>query len=172
MTDLFLYSSTATISPCGQYRYVLERRWEDGWEDDQRGPLVFLMLNPSKADADQDDNTIRRCIGFAQRWEFCGLRVVNLYALRSTDPKQLWKAADPVGPDNDQHIIDAAAGMFVIAAWGANAKSQRVKRVCELIRDNALHVQCLGLTKHGHPQHPLFVRGDTQPIPFKWKEAV
>ena len=78
------------------------------------------MLNPSTADAERDDPTIRRCIGFSRAWGFGGAEMVNLFALRSTDPGRLREAADPVGPGNVAHIADAARGATqVIAAWGA-----------------------------------------------------
>jgi hypothetical protein len=106
--------SGAELSPCRRYRYRLWRRWSDG-------PVVnFVMLNPSTADAEQDDPTVRRCVGFAKSWGAGGLVVTNLYALRSTDPKALWTADDPVGPENAFHLGSGALGAdTVVCAWGA-----------------------------------------------------
>ena len=106
--------AAATISPCGLYRYELVRAWGDP-------PFcAFVMLNPSTADGAEDDNTIRRCVGFAQRFGFGGFSVVNLFAFRATKPEAMLAAADPVGPDNDAHILGAlAAAQRVFAAWGA-----------------------------------------------------
>lgn len=156
MPDLFPdrkpVASCAVISQCGVYRYRLDRVW-----DASIPPLCWIMLNPSTADAEADDPTIRKVAYFTRAFGFGGLRVVNLYALRATDPRELWQAAEPVGPDNDQHIIDAVAGEMTVLAWGANAKPDRVRKVCELIQSNALGIDCLGVTKGGMPRHPLYL---------------
>ena len=149
--------SDAVLSDCGTYRYALMRRWAEGH------PLRFVMLNPSTADAEQDDPTIRRCIGFAKREGYAALIVLNLYAYRSTDPKALLTCADPVGPDNDRilrnHLLSATEGHNpVVAAWGVNARPERVERVLNLWP--GVDWRCLGMTKDRHPRHPLYVRGD------------
>jgi len=133
-----------------------------GTGDDAR-EAVFVMLNPSTADATEDDPTIRRCLGFAQAWGRTGLTVANLYALRSTDPKALWKHSDPVGPEND----DVLAGLAkqhreLVCAWGANAKPARVSRFRELIEGNGGTLLCLGTTKDGAPRHPLYLSKASQ----------
>jgi hypothetical protein len=150
----------AYISPCGTYRYSLEREWAEG-------PVcTFIMLNPSTADADIDDPTIRRCIGFAQRWKFGALAVVNLFAFRATDPKAMIGAVDPVGPANDAAIASAVElGGLIIAAWGVHGdlreRGLAVRRLIEEGCERDIHH--LGLTKDGHPRHPLYLRGDSQP---------
>lgn len=155
----------AQISRCGRYRYNLIRRWSDG-------PVAtFVMLNPSTADGTEDDPTIRRCIGFARGWGMGGLDVVNLYALRSTDPRGLWATDDPVGPENDYHLRSHAeaarnVGWPLIAAWGANAKADRVHAVLALPGMTAL--QALGTTKDGAPRHPLYLRSDS--VRAAWPE--
>lgn len=157
---------SAAISNCGRYRYTLTRPGDlTAW----RGPAVFVMLNPSTADADQDDNTIRRCRGFAQEWGCDGIVVVNLYAWRATKPAELWKQKDPVGPENDQHIIEALENSdTLVFAWGANARAERVKAVYELIARHSLLVPlCLGTTKDGSPRHPLYIKKDQPLIPWK-----
>lgn len=156
-------ASDALVSPDGFYRYWLTRTWGTG------GHATFVMLNPSTADANEDDPTIRRCIGFAKAWGLGGLRVVNLYALRSTDPKGLWKASDPVGPDNDHWLREAAfhavrLGLPIVAAWGANAKPGRVAQVLALPSMDRL--TALGVTKDGAPRHPLYLRADSRLSPW------
>lgn len=153
---------SAVISKCGQYRYMLTRPAGVGtW----RAPAMFIMLNPSTADASLDDPTIRRCRSFAQEWKCSGIIVVNLYALRSTDPSGLWSHSDPVGPENDAWLVEATKGTTeVVCAWGANAKPERVATVAKLLTRAAGQLRCLGTTKHGAPRHPLYVKGDTQLI--------
>lgn len=158
--------SDAVISDCGQYRYTLTRppRLPPLLNQPLRPPAVFCMLNPSTADARADDATIRRCRGFAARAELNGILVVNLYALRSTEPRALWEHEDPVGPENDHWLHRAASESGqVICAWGANAKPDRVRVAVELFRAAGARLLCLGTTKDGHPRHPLYVRGD-QPL--------
>lgn len=158
----------AYISPCGVYRYSLEREWADG-----TGPTcAFIMLNPSTADADIDDPTIRRCIAFAQRWGFRALTVVNLFAFRATDPKAMISAADPVGPANDAAIASAVESCgLLVAAWGVHGtlrgRGVAVRRLVEDHEGRGLHH--LGLTRDGHPRHPLYLRGDSQPV--RWNRG-
>jgi hypothetical protein len=154
---------SATISPCGRYRYALERRWSDG-----NTLCVFVMLNPSTADAQHDDPTIRRCLGFAERWGYPALRVVNLYAFRATKPADLWRAANPIGPDNDAALIAAAKeGTCIVLAWGAHgSRNGRGQRVEDLLRTVARGlVVTLGRTRSGEPKHPLYLANDTTPDP-------
>jgi hypothetical protein len=136
----------------GAYRYLLTRRWGDG------AAALFVMLNPSTADDAHDDPTLRRCIGFARRWRLDGVEVVNLYALRATDPRDLFAARAPVGPDNDAAIAAAAArAALIVVAWGAHGERDpdRVARVVELLRAHRL--ACLGVNRGGTPRHPLYV---------------
>jgi len=129
-----------------------------------RGPALFIMLNPSTADASLDDPTIRRCRGFAETWGCNGIQVVNLYAMRSTDPDALWNHPDPVGPENDQWLVSAANDAEeIVCAWGADAKQSRVLEVMRMLTFGGARLKCLGTTKNGSPRHPLYVRGD-QPL--------
>jgi len=158
----------AHLSPCGTYRYQLHR-------DELRPALMpppkrvtFVMLNPSTADAEEDDPTIRRCIGFALREGGSSLTVVNLYALRATDPNELLRHPAPIGPDNDAAILDGCRGAeLVILAWGAHrAARSRAPRMlgllAELRADGGLGLVCtLGLTKLRAPRHPLYLAADT-----------
>jgi hypothetical protein len=155
--------SSALISADGQYRYILGRTWEP-----LKPRAIFIMLNPSTADNVQDDRTIGRCRSFAER-EGCGsLTVVNLFALRSTDPRALRTHRDPVGPENDFHlrgVLTQNPGR-VIAAWGAHPfAADRAAYVQELLADTRL--TCLGTTKAGHPRHPLYVAGNQPLIPLR-----
>jgi hypothetical protein len=129
------------------------------------------MLNPSIADAERDDPTIRRCLGFACAWGYGALTVVNLFALRATCPHTLRRAADPVGPDNDDHLRAAlVSARGIVFAWGNHGGLHgRDRDICSLLplhakrKTNAL---CLGITGAGQPRHPLYVRADAVPQPF------
>lgn len=156
--------STAKLSPDGLYRYELTRWWGD---PDAYVPLylTFVMLNPSTADAQLDDPTIRRCVGFATREGFRGIRVVNLYALRSTQPAALWTHPDPVGPDNRRSLRVALLRAYntcspVVCAWGAHAHPEAVDRFKRDAADCGAKLQALHVTKAGAPGHPLYLRAD------------
>lgn len=157
-------STGAVISECGRYRYALTRGdWLDG-----EGTVLFVMLNPSTADAAADDPTIRRCIRFARDWGFARLTVANLYALRAADPAALLSATDPVGPEND-YWLDRLAGEAteVIAAWGAHRYAERRSdHVRKLVEFQAGAMRCLGQTKQLAPRHPLYVRADALRVPL------
>ena len=118
------------------------------------------MLNPSTADAELDDPTIRRCRGFAKAWDCAGIVVAYLYALRATDSAALWTHPDPVGPDNDAMLAKLIREHeTVVCAWGANAKPERVEIVRKMFHRLSTPV-CLGMTQSGAPRHPLYVRCD------------
>jgi hypothetical protein len=141
----------------GRYRYMLERSWE------RRGTVTFVMLNPSSADATRDDPTLRRCIGFAQRWGVGRLLVVNLFALRSSEPRTLRQARDPVGPRNDEFIRGACEEAdLVVGAWGNHGRlTRRDEAVISLIEQMGIRLTCLGLTSIGSPRHPLYAASST-----------
>jgi hypothetical protein len=125
--------------------------------------VAFIGLNPSTADESRDDPTIRRCIGFARRWGFARLEVLNLFAFRATKPTALLSADDPVGPENDLAIAGVLRSAdLVVCAWGAFPSSARAADVLRLIAAP----QCLGTTKNGSPRHPLYVRSGTDPVPY------
>lgn len=150
-------NATAELSPCGTYRYALGREW-----DESRPSVLFVMLNPSTADAVHDDPTIRRCIGFARDWGYGGLLVGNLYAFRATKPADLPPGSRAVGPENDAWLarLRDRAGL-VVAAWGARQSAVRRAMVVKgLLGD----LWVLGLTFQGLPRHPLYVPAATQPV--------
>ena len=160
-TRLDYCDKTARLSDCGAYRYVLSRTW-----DAALGRCLFVMLNPSTADALSDDATIRRCVNFSRAWGYGALRVVNLFALRSTDPKHLYKHPDPVGPDNARTIsAEAADASLVVIAWDNHGvyKGRGATVYQELFRSGCA-VHCLGLTGLGEPKHPLRLAATTRPI--------
>lgn len=155
---------TAVISPCGTYRYRLSRMW-----DPVQSTMCFVMLNPSTADAQVDDPTIRRCISFAKREGFGSIDVVNLYAWRATDPADLIAArqagCDVEGPHNRDHVYKAMydAGMTV-AAWGAWPETHGGVPDSFPTFDT---IWCLGRTKGGSPRHPLYMPA-RQPLIEWW----
>lgn len=151
----------ALLSECGTYRYLLQRSW-----DVQLQAVCFIMLNPSTADATQDDPTIRRCLGFAQRLGFGQLEVVNLFALRATQPAALKIHTDPIGAENDEQIIAAAKVCHMtICAWGVHGSlNGRNGIVLKMLRSNNIQPCALRLSKHGHPAHPLYLPYELQPI--------
>ncbi len=156
---------SAIISACGQYRYQLTRAPQQSYPTS--GTALFIMLNPSTADASLDDPTIRRCRGFAKSWDCNGIVVANLYALRATNPGELWKHADPVGEENDWHLAALIREHeTIVCAWGANAKPDRVDTLRKMFHRMS-RPMCLGTTNAGAPRHPLYIRGD-QPL-IDWK---
>lgn len=155
--DLFL-ERDARISDCGRYRYLLRRTWDHG-----KPRTLIVMLNPSTADAEIDDATIRSCIRLSKGLGYGSFEVVNLFAFRATDPAELQRADDPVGPQNDD-VIEAAIGRcdIAICAWGAHPMSgNRSGSVRALIRSYRPAVFCLGTTKSGAPKHPLYIKSGT-----------
>lgn len=144
----------------GDYRYTLWRTWEQ-----DRPRILFILLNPSRADAQLDDPTLRRCIGFARAYGYGSVELVNTFAYRATSPRVLTQVADPVGPENDQHISQAAGrAQRIVVAWGALG--------CLLGRDQAVlslleaPAWCLGLTASNAPRHPLYMRRDAPLVPY------
>lgn len=156
---------SAVISPCGGYRYRLSRTW-----DTTPPTATFVMLNPSTADAIADDPTIHRCIGYARSWGCGSLHVVNLYAWRATNPRELATVADPIGPSNDKWITIAAEDALhqrapLVAAWGAHATPERIVHVLTLPGMHRL--TALALTKTGQPRHPLYLPATLTPQPWR-----
>lgn len=153
----------AVVSPCGDYRYLLTRTWST------EAPVTFVMLNPSTADATEDDPTTRKCITLAKAHGAGGIRLVNLFAWRSTDPTQLpADKAKAVGADNNSFLQLEAKQQRIIFAWGAlGALHGRGKEVYHMFQDYMDKVRVLGVTKTEQPKHPLYLRNDTPLIEWK-----
>lgn len=144
----------AEISKCNLYRFKLWRKWDDNLPN-----VLFLMLNPSTAGASTDDATIRRCIGYAQRWNYGGLFVGNLSPFRATDPKELKGRVLPaeITQRNIQAIIEMAAQrtQIIVCAWGNHATSELKKGLYEVWQKVDKPYFCLGKTGFGEPKHPV-----------------
>jgi hypothetical protein len=165
---------TCVFSPCRQYRYTLWREWWNSWLDDK--PASYLMvigLNPSTADETRDDNTIRRCVGFAKAWGFGALCMTNLFAWRDTKPANMKAAMFPVGGDNDMWLRKCAEGAgMILAAWGAHGSFlERGNTVADDLRKLGKQVHALKLNADGSPMHPLYVAADTKPELFGERAA-
>lgn len=159
---IFPNGDGAKFSDDMRFRYVLARRWGEGLRF-----VNFVMLNPSTADAQHDDPTIRRCKGFAKDWGFDGLYVTNLFAFRATNPRALRSVEDPVGPENDEWLREVAQrSEMIVLAWGAHGKyqgrSQMVRNWLALYgAGRKLHVIRLNAT--GEPSHPLYLPSNMRP---------
>jgi hypothetical protein len=148
----------AIFDSTGTYRYSLWRQWNAAFPQ-----LVLVMLNPSTADAHMDDATIRRCIRFAQHWGYGSLEVVNLFAWMTPNPLNLRDAVDPVGTENDRHILTAVQrAAQVVVAWGNwGTLHQRDRAVLALLSQHDIY--CLGINRSGQPRHPLYLKSSTIP---------
>ncbi len=168
---------SAVISSCGKYRYLLTRQVGLGDRT-----AAFIMLNPSTADAVNDDPTIRRCIGLARRWGCARLAVVNLFAVRATDPADMRKASDPVGPENHDWVIRAvdravaahepADSGPVVCAWGTHGAYMEQDRTVLGWIAGVCTPMALGITRDGHPKHPLYVPYAAALVAFSGRRAV
>jgi hypothetical protein len=145
-----------------EYRTRLWREWEHG-----AGSLCLTMLNPSTADANVLDPTVRRGVGFAVRWGFARLDVANLFGLRSTDPSALRKHKDPVGQIDVALVAYAAEATMVVCAWGIHGRiGGRDARVIELFQKAGIEMWCFGINDDGTPVHPLYLPNDQPLIKF------
>ncbi|HEV2501456.1 MAG TPA: DUF1643 domain-containing protein [Mesorhizobium sp.] len=188
-------SAGATVSQDGKYRYRLWREWRlhpkpaqwSMWKDEAGKPMldgkgaqlgdpmtcVFIMLNPSIADSERDDPTIRRCVAFAKAWGFDRLEVLNLFAYRATDPQELLAlndVDDPVGPENRHAFYVALDRGYpvgrIVCAWGAHGSHLgQDETALGWLEDRKRYA--LGLTKDAHPRHPLYVRADAPLVRFR-----
>lgn len=153
--------STAVYSPCERYRYSLTRVW-----DSAAPRVMFVMLNPSTATEVQNDPTVERCERRARVLGFGGFRVTNIFAFRATDPRDMRAAADPVGPNNDATLAEGATWADrIIAAWGVHGAHQdRGPAVADKLLQTGRPLFHLGLSKAGHPKHPLYLPYSQQPV--------
>jgi hypothetical protein len=143
----------------GDYRYLLWREW-----DINNKTISFIMLNPSRADAEVNDPTITRCINFAKAWGYGRLEVVNLFAYRTSKPSLLRQVTEPIGKDNDQYIVEAVRRSDrVILAWGNHGMWRKQDLYVLQLLKNHDHLYSLGITKKGCPRHPLYLCSTTKP---------
>jgi len=153
------------FSPDRVYRYTLLHTWRQ--PDEQPHYICWIALNPSTADENQLDPTLRRIRGFSQAWGYNGFQMLNAFAFRATDPKKMEAAADPVGPENDAYLLaETAKTDRVICAWGNHAACcNRQDQIRRLLHDRPLCY--LRLTSRGFPSHPLYLPASLQPIPWE-----
>lgn len=152
-----IFGQGGTNSP---YRYVLWREVNQ----QAKGMVAFIGLNPSTATAEIDDPTIRRCIRFTKDWGYRHLVMLNVFAFRATDPSDMKRAFDPFGAENMAWIVETSRDAdIVVAAWGTHGS---FKGGDQYILSDLRGLKCLGKTKHGHPKHPLYIRADTQLIDY------
>lgn len=158
----------ALFSPCERFRYRLWRVW-----DITKAVLVFVMLNPSTADKDRNDQTVERCERRARALGFGGVAVYNAFAYRSTDPAELPKVSDPIGRDNDDHLSTIRAtypGCTIVVGWGNHAElGLRAYAVLALLGEP---IQCLGVNANNSPKHPLYVPYRQPLVPYQWLTRV
>ena len=152
----------AIFDMIGKYRYTLWREWST-----YHPRIVFILLNPSTADEERNDPTIRRCIGFARARKFGSVEVVNLFAYRATHARELLKVVDPVGKENNRFLMRAVERCStVVVGWGARGTLLGRNREVLSLLTGRNDVYCLGTTRGGQPRHLLYVRGDTVLVPF------
>lgn len=161
-------TGSAVISECGLYRYRLERHGLSG-----AGAVAWIMVNPSTADATTDDPTIKKVMGFTERWGGGWVIVGNLFAYRATDVRELRRAPDPIGPEDNDHLRRIMAeAPTVVVAWGPAAKfpperRNRWRTVALIARELGVTLQCIGTAQDGQPRHPLMVAYATPLEPWK-----
>jgi len=163
----------AAISADGRYRWSLSRHWGPIESIGRRDWVGWIMLNPSTADGETDDNTIRQCIAFSRQLGGSGLAVMNLFNFRATDPEDLKKATDPIAPVGqiehcNQLILDLwEVCPIVIAAWGTHGcYLGRDRQVYDLVTRAGRKLLCMGFTQSGRPRHPLYLPHATRPVEF------
>lgn len=155
---------SATFDSSYQYRYSLTR----SWNTTRSKPLTFIMLNPSKADAEHNDPTVFACIQFAKELNYDHLDIVNLFAYRSSLPSDLRLANDPIGTDNDHYLLKSAElAKQIILAWGNwGCFLNRHEAVLQLLRPHQQKLYYLKRNHSGQPGHPLYIKRNTQPQPW------
>lgn len=152
----------ATFSTCRKWRYSLWRVW-----DAEKPRVAFIGLNPSTADEEENDPTVRRCINYARGWGYGGMYMLNIFGIRATDPRVMKKAEDPIGPMNDDYILDEITkSELILCCWGAHgAHRGRSDEVAEMLKGRQLH--CLGTTNAGEPKHPLYLKAILKPVRYR-----
>lgn len=152
-----MITKSAIFSEDRSYRYALSRTW------DRTKPFVlFVGLNPSTADENNDDPTIRRCINYAKSWGYGGLLMGNIFAFRATLPTDMKKATDPIGPENDKWLRKLSnASKITIGAWGNDGSFlNRSGDIFSILPK----IYCLKVNSSGEPSHPLYLKSSLKPI--------
>lgn len=167
------------LSPCRNYRYTLWREWttqadllnpptsrSGRWPDNSYA--MFIGLNPSTADETKDDQTIRKCIGFAKRWGFSALCMTNLFAWRARQPEDMKRVENPSGEDNQHHLLQCASEAgIIIAAWSKHGSYRNQDLIVMQWLDGiGATLHCLRLNADGSPEHPLYVPYEVTPKPY------
>jgi len=147
-----------------RHRYRLWREW-----DSTKGCAVFVGLNPSTADEKKNDPTVRRCVNYAKAWGYGRMVMLNIFSFRATDPKVMKAEPDPVGPDNDNAIIDVAKQSdLIVLCWGSHGGHlDRGRQVAMLLAAKDMEMYCFGITAAGHPKHPLYLKKSLRPVLFE-----
>ncbi len=160
--DTKRWFSGAEFSPDRKWRYVLWRRWTSA-----KPMVAFIGLNPSTADEIMNDPTVTRCINYAKDWDYGGMYMLNLFAFRATDPKEMKAANDPIGVANDRTIIEYSNDSFItVCCWGNHGSfMERGHEVSELL-NNKTNLFCFGMTRQGEPMHPLYLKRDRQIVEY------
>lgn len=160
---------SAVFSPCRTWRYTLDRHWNG---ISPKRTVLFVLLNPSTADEKHDDPTNRRGIKFADRWGYNGCVFVNLFAARTPQPQEMKATTEPVGPANDEWILQRASeAAIIVCAWGVHGSfKSRSRDVRGLLTAHGYTLHCLGQTKSGEPRHILYLPRDTPLNRFKGDE--
>ena len=147
----------AIFDATGKYRYSLWRTWSP-----YHPRIAFILLNPSTADEYNNDPTIRRCTSFAREWHFGSMEVVNLFAYRATDYRELFKASEPIGAENNLFLMQAIERCStIVLGWGARGTFLKRDRQVMSLLAGRKDLYCLGITKDGQPRHPLYIKGNT-----------
>lgn len=141
--------TAAIISPCGRYRYLLQRG--------EAPACSIVLLNPSTADAETDDRTTNKLKGFTRDWGYPGYDLYNVGAGRATDPRDWLAMDDPIGPDNDFYLTLAACRPLIVVGWGNNAPADLVARAVNILTQGGAELWCLGVNDNGSPKHPLYI---------------
>lgn len=162
--DLFQAEPRKCVfSPDMRHRYTL---WREFWHDGENGDkfVQFIGLNPSTADDEVLDPTVRRCVNYAKSWGYGALCMTNIFAYRATLPDDMKRIADPVGEDNDYWLKDISKNAgIVIAAWGTHGGHLRRS---DVVKNMIPNLYCLKTTQDGHPSHPLYLKKDLVPVRF------
>lgn len=163
LSDLYTWRS-ADFTLDRLHRWSLHRTWTPYRE--QRREVLFVMLNPSKAGKDEDDPTIRRCVGFAKRWQYTGVRVMNLFSLVATKPSELYAAEQP-GPLYETRLrLASKEAALTVVAWGGIRPLPHVVERRNAVLALLVAPHCLGVTKAGEPRHPLYVPYTAEVMPY------